>query len=277
MAEFCLNTLCLKYVNESEKMCVQNMLDETLSFLTDTWKRHKKLTRRELCLYVDVNPKQQGLFNYKEYCNELRTRSKMGFSKLRNLLIALTKIQVHAPYYDDPCFDDDSLENLCDKSVCILYDKSAVKKLCISDCDSDATIFCFACQKMAYMLSLANAIFWKKEKISFVVFDKIGSFTNNSVDNVCIHDNNKKIIEKKFFPISIADEAYFVRTGHKSQGQEIYREVETGYYWYLDNKHKDHFEVFSASYIHLGTADIDTYVLDTDNAVSGRNIRDEFS
>ncbi|MDR3188014.1 MAG: hypothetical protein LBT94_02360, partial [Prevotellaceae bacterium] len=39
----------------------------------------------------------------------------------------------------------------------------------------------------------------------------------------------------------------FRRTGQDRQGQQVYQEIETGYYWYLDNFHKTHYEVFSSA------------------------------
>jgi len=41
------------------------------------------------------------------------------------------------------------------------------------------------------------------------------------------------------------------------QGQIVYKNLKTGYYWYLDNFHKDHYEVFDQTgKNHLGEADM---------------------
>ncbi len=277
MTNFCLNTLCLKYNSEYDENRIQNVLDKTLIFLTETWQKHKKLTQHDLRLYVDVNPGQIGIFNYKEYYNTLRQRAKFGYSSLRNLLIALSKIQTFAPYYTDPSFEDESLDNLCNKKVHLEFDISRTLIPNASNYQPDATIFYFAFERQMILLSLAIQHCWEKEKICFVVLDDSNESQNCEVENICVHAENKNAVEQKFFPYSILDEGYFKRTGHKCQGQEIYIELRTCRYWCLDNKHKDHYEVFSSTFEHLGVADITTYVLDNAKAVPGRNIKSEFS
>lgn len=277
MAEFCLNTLCLKYNELSEKGCIQELLDKTLIFITETWAKHKKLTQRDLRLYVDVNPNQQGLFNYKEYQKELLSRSRFGYSKLRNLARALATIQVHAPFYVDPGYTDACLDDLSDKKISVQYNENYVTDCQIVNYDPDAIILYFADQRQMNLLSLANRNFWKNDAIAFVVEEKNGTCVSRTIGNTCLHDDNEFDVERSFFPYSVFDEAYFVRTGRKSQGQEIFREINSGRYWCLDNLHKNHFEVYSSTYEHLGEADLATYVLDTGKMVPGRNIKSEFS
>ena len=277
MTNFCLNTLCLKCNSEYEKNRIQIALDQTLIFLTETWRKHKKLTQTDLCLYVDVNPNQMDLFNYKKYYSDLRRRAKTGYSKLRNLLMALTKIQTFAPYYTDPSFENESLESLCNKKVYLEFDDSRALIPSDSNYQPDATIFYFAFERQMILLSLAIHQYWERQKIHFVVLNESNESQICDVVNVCIRNEYEDAVEKKFFPYSIFDEGYFKRTGRKCQGQEIYIELSTGRYWCLDGKHKNHFEVFSSTFEHLGVADVTTYVLDATKAVSGRNIRSEFS
>jgi hypothetical protein len=59
---------------------------------------------------------------------------------------------------------------------------------------------------------------------------------------------------------SLKDSSRFTRTFHIEQGQHVYRENDTGYYWYLDNFHKDHFEVFDSKGVHIGIADLEGQV-----------------
>lgn len=216
------------------------------------------------------------LFNYKKYYSDLRQRAKTGFSKLRNLLMALTKIQTYAPYYTDPSFENESLESLCDKRVYLEFDDSRVLIPSDSNYQPDATIFYFAFERQMILLSLAIQHCWEKEKICFVALDDSNESQNCEVENICVHAENKNAVEQKFFPYSILDEGYFKRTGHKCQGQEIYIELRTCRYWCLDNMHKDHYEVFSSTFEHLGVADIKTFILDSSKKVPGRSIRSEF-
>lgn len=61
-----------------------------------------------------------------------------------------------------------------------------------------------------------------------------------------------------FFRFSLEDSRRFTRTNVVEQGALVYRENSTGYYWYRDNLHKTHYEVFDASgRHHLGEADLD--------------------
>ena len=48
-------------------------------------------------------------------------------------------------------------------------------------------------------------------------------------------------------------------------------EINTGYYWYLDNQHKNHYEVFDRSKKHIGTANMDGDI-DTAKKVNGRTL-----
>lgn len=74
----------------------------------------------------------------------------------------------------------------------------------------------------------------------------------------------------------------FLRTTKRFQGKIIYQEIETGYYWYFDNFHKDfsqkdtkvliELEVFDKQGLHIGTADAKQGILNRENKVKGRKI-----
>lgn len=56
-----------------------------------------------------------------------------------------------------------------------------------------------------------------------------------------------------------------------TRGATVYREKRTGYLWYLDTFHRNHFEVFdSQGKQHLGEADVETGTLDRGKADSGK-------
>ena len=66
--------------------------------------------------------------------------------------------------------------------------------------------------------------------------------------------------DKGAFPFSLLDTTRFEKcTGiDEIQGASVYREIETGRYWYKDMLHKTHYEVFnSTGKKHLGEADMD--------------------
>jgi len=54
---------------------------------------------------------------------------------------------------------------------------------------------------------------------------------------------------------SLLDENCFTKTKLIEQGQRVYREKDTNYYWYLDNFHKNHYEIFdNTGKQHIGEA-----------------------
>lgn len=70
---------------------------------------------------------------------------------------------------------------------------------------------------------------------------------------------------------SLKDSTRFRKTNFDRQGQMVYKETKTGCYWYLDNLHKNHYEVFDSKEEHIGVADIQGNV-DTSKRVSGRKL-----
>jgi hypothetical protein len=61
-------------------------------------------------------------------------------------------------------------------------------------------------------------------------------------------------------PFSLKDKTRFTKTSYIEQGKTIYIENSTDYYWYLDNFHRTHYEIFDAKGIHIGIADLNGYV-----------------
>jgi len=68
---------------------------------------------------------------------------------------------------------------------------------------------------------------------------------------------------------SLKDTARFKKTQMNRQGQPIYKDIKTGDYWYLDNLHKNHYEVFDSNKKHIGEADSQGNI-DTSKRVNGR-------
>jgi hypothetical protein len=52
------------------------------------------------------------------------------------------------------------------------------------------------------------------------------------------------------------NECRFRRTNIVIQGMPLYEEISTRYYWYLDNLHQNHHEVFNHTGQHIGEADL---------------------
>ena len=63
--------------------------------------------------------------------------------------------------------------------------------------------------------------------------------------------------EHSYFSFSLATDTNFERTKYVEHGEPVYREKRTNYYWYWDNFHNYHYEVFDSKGKHLGEANLD--------------------
>ena len=64
-------------------------------------------------------------------------------------------------------------------------------------------------------------------------------------------------ISEKIFSFSFENNAYFQKINKTVQGKNVYKEKKNNRYWYLDNLHKNHYEVFDNTGIHLGEANLE--------------------
>lgn len=79
--------------------------------------------------------------------------------------------------------------------------------------------------------------------------------------------------DKGLFSFSLKDTRRFQKCANIDpvQGATVYKEIATGYYWYLDNFHKTHYEVFdSFGKKHLGEASLDG-IIDKNKADKGKH------
>ena len=64
--------------------------------------------------------------------------------------------------------------------------------------------------------------------------------------------------EKQLFLFSLKDTTKFEKCSYTVQGATVYKEKTTGRYWYMDNLHKTHYEVFDhLGKKHIGEAGLD--------------------
>lgn len=68
---------------------------------------------------------------------------------------------------------------------------------------------------------------------------------------------------------SLLDRTRFRRTREVQQGKPVFEEIKTGYFWYMDNLHKNEYEVFNAQRKHIGVADLQG-IVNFDEAKEGR-------
>lgn len=97
--------------------------------------------------------------------------------------------------------------------------------------------------------------------------------TNLVVDNLTGEDDFITLLHQRglltFF--SLKNRVNFRRTNLIQQGQTVFISNANGSYWYLDNFHKNHYEVFNSNKIHIGVADLNGNI-DYTKAVNGRTI-----
>lgn len=82
------------------------------------------------------------------------------------------------------------------------------------------------------------------------------------IDNLFNAGHYSNVLHQRgiIYRFSLKDGTRFQKDRRIVQGQNVYREIDTGYYWYLDNLHKNHYEVFDRNGQHIGTANMDGYI-----------------
>lgn len=94
-------------------------------------------------------------------------------------------------------------------------------------------------------------------------FVKIDFITDVSELEIWLKTNDKQ-------SFSLLDHNRFKRTSFPpQQGKPVFEEVSTGFFWYLDNFHKNEYEVFNAQHEHIGVANMNGEV-DYSRKVKGR-------
>jgi hypothetical protein len=68
---------------------------------------------------------------------------------------------------------------------------------------------------------------------------------------------------------SVLNKNKFKRTSFVQQGKPVFESIENGFFWYIDNFHKDEYEVFDSNRNHIGVADL-MGELNTSKAIKGR-------
>lgn len=171
----------------------------------------------------------------------------------------ILNIEEKSPLID--FIDDIDLDEIIDNNICIHkipFENACIKYSCVHD---------------TILLSFPTSDFWETNKLPYeIVFQdkrqKNGLLRNIFDENISALRNTK---EKKF---SLEDKSLFQRTNsiYSPTKQRVYREIRTGYYWYFDTFHKNHYEVFDAYDNHLGEASLKG-IMDTSKADKSRSIK----
>jgi|BarGraIncu00431A_1022009.scaffolds.fasta_scaffold00008_2 hypothetical protein len=91
------------------------------------------------------------------------------------------------------------------------------------------------------------------------------------IDNLFNHTHLYTLVRARGLVVafSLTDTSRFKKTNFERQGQLVYKELRTKCFWYLDNLHRNHYEVFDSNESHLGIADLSGKV-DTSKRENGR-------
>jgi hypothetical protein len=129
--------------------------------------------------------------------------------------------------------------------------------------------------------SMAEACERDKIMISFVHPDfseiKLSVIKNKDIevelDNLFAVGHYNTVARQRgiIVEFSLKDTTRFCKTKIISQGQSVYKEIKTNCYWYLDNLHRNHYEVFNSSKSHIGIADMQGNI-DTFKRVDNRSL-----
>ncbi|WP_276878983.1 hypothetical protein [Bacteroides heparinolyticus] len=127
-----------------------------------------------------------------------------------------------------------------------------------------------ACERDKVIISFIGTELFREETLSIL---KNGN-EQIGIDNLFNAGHYSNVLHQRgiIYSFSLKDGSRFQKNGRIVQGQNVYREIETGYYWYLDNLHKNHYEVFDRNGQHIGTANTDG-VIDPSKRVNGRTLQ----
>ena len=127
-----------------------------------------------------------------------------------------------------------------------------------------------ACERDKVIVSFRDSELFREETLSIL---KNGN-EQIDIDNLFNAGHYSNVLHQRGirYSFSLKDGTRFQKDGRIVQGQNVYREIDTGYYWYLDNLHKNHYEVFDGNGQHIGTANTDG-VIDPSKKVNGRTLQ----
>lgn len=127
-----------------------------------------------------------------------------------------------------------------------------------------------ACERDKIIISFCDSKLFQAETLSIL---KNGN-EQIDIDNLFNAGHYSNVLHQRgiIYPFSLKDGTRFQKDRRIVQGQHVYREIGTGYYWYLDNLHKNHYEVFDGHGQHIGTANTDG-VIDSSKKVNGRTLQ----
>ncbi len=127
-----------------------------------------------------------------------------------------------------------------------------------------------ACERDRVIVSFRDSELFREKTLSIL---KNGN-EQIDVDNLFNVGHYSNVLRQRGirYSFSLKDGTRFQKCRKIVQGQNVYREIDTDYYWYLDNLHKNHYEVFDRKRQHIGTANTDG-IIDSSKKEKGRSLQ----
>lgn len=157
---------------------------------------------------------------------------------------------------DNPFWEDDRKHNAPDYYQ---YNAANVFDTSLAECcERDKVVFSFT----SIQFSSTSLIVEKNS-------------TPISIDNLIDHTHFYALVRARGLVVdfSLSDTSRFKKTHFCVQGKVVYKELSTKFYWYEDNLHNSHYEVFNQNEKHIGVADI-SGIVNVSNRVAGRKLFD---
>lgn len=126
-----------------------------------------------------------------------------------------------------------------------------------------------ACERDKVIVSFRNSELFREKTLSILK----NSNEQIDIDNLFNAGHYSNVLHQRgiIYSFSLKDGTRFQKDRRIVQGQNVYREIDTGRYWYLDNFHKNHYEVFDKNNQHIGVADMQGN-FNPAKKVKGRNL-----
>lgn len=161
-----------------------------------------------------------------------------------------------AALMDNPYWENDRKHNAPDT-----YQYNAVNVFDTSLAES--------CERDKVVISFTSAPF----SSTLLIVEK--NSTPISIDNLIDHTHFYTLVRARRLVVdfSLSDTSRFKKTHFNVQGKVVYKELSTKCFWYLDNLHHSHYEVFDRKEDHIGVADMSGTV-DVSKRVDGRKLFD---
>ncbi|MDR2449221.1 MAG: hypothetical protein LBD52_04600 [Prevotellaceae bacterium] len=217
------------------ELSLTGQFDSTEQFLTDAlWPFLKVM--KEIDPEINTIYKKQDLWNYRVTTTDTlhdvllqRTDEARRLKSLMSCLLAepyWESSQKHSPDYNYNCNNT----NVCGQSIAE------------------------ACERDRIVVSFTHPDFSARQ----LYVSKAGTVRSIIIDNLFDESHYIAVAKKRGItvPFSLKDTARFTKTSRIEQGQPVYMEKITNYYWYKDNLHKTHYEVFNSEGLHVGEADL---------------------